>query len=453
MTDSKENLELSNDKYFGLKDVDNFKKNFIEVNRGKPLFLIRFENIQGIDLVDFINLLRKEVHVILDLDDIEFGFHYIDKRQTLFMGITPFHQWSLDRFPNIDNAVGKFQQECIRSNLASFHFGVSRTQSNYISNSDEIFQELNQASQKNLSDNLVRWSWTYYNKANTYISGNVHEAMIQPTVLYDHRNKNFSVKGGEVFIGGGAYKGYKDLINDIPPDQDLNRIELLILEKLIIACDKAPGLLKFNISPQSLIDTFAFHEKVNRFNRLIHSVGLLPANIRFELVEKPYDETKYQLKDVCRDFWNLGFSFAADDFGVKSQSHQIVLDLGLMIKEFKLDPISFKFKIEEDQTKFLDNLAFIDYCKRLADNREAVITAEAVEDIDTLKFLMEHQIFQFQANILFNKMTITEYKDSFETLTKIPEAVVYEVLSNPILLKKQKEQGNIFLLAKEEKLI
>jgi EAL domain-containing protein (putative c-di-GMP-specific phosphodiesterase class I) len=186
---------------------------------------------------------------------------------------------------------------------------------------------------------------------------------------------------------------------------------------------------------------------------LIHSVGLLPANIRFELVEKPYDETKYQLKDVCRDFWNLGFSFAADDFGVKSQSHQIVLDLGLMIKEFKLDPISFKFKIEEDQTKFLDNLAFIDYCKRLADNREAVITAEAVEDIDTLKFLMEHQIFQFQANILFNKMTITEYKDSFETLTKIPEAVVYEVLSNPILLKKQKEQGNIFLLAKEEKLI
>lgn len=453
MTDSKENLELSNDKYFGLKDVDNFKKNFIEVNRGKPLFLIRFENIQGIDLVDFINLLRKEVHVILDLDDIEFGFHYIDKRQTLFMGITPFHQWSLDRFPNIDNAVGKFQQECIRSNLASFHFGVSRTQSNYISNSDEIFQELNQASQKNLSDNLVRWSWTYYNKANTYISGNVHEAMIQPTVLYDHRNKNFSVKGGEVFIGGGAYKGYKDLINDIPPDQDLNRIELLILEKLIIACDKAPGLLKFNISPQSLIDTFAFHEKVNRFNRLIHSVGLLPANIRFELVEKPYDETKYQLKDVCRDFWNLGFSFAADDFGVKSQSHQIVLDLGLMIKEFKLDPISFKFKIEEDQTKFLDNLAFIDYCKRLADNREAVITAEAVEDIDTLKFLMEHQIFQFQANILFNKMTITEYKESFETLTKIPEAVVYEVLTNPILLKKQKEQGNIFHLATEEKLI
>lgn len=441
------------DHYFGLKDVDNFKKNFIEAHRGKPLFLIRFENIQGLDLVDFINLLRVEVNHILELDDIEFGFHFIDKKQTLLMGITPFHQWSIDRFPNIDNAVGRFHQECIRSKKASFQFGVSRTQSNFISNSDEIYQELNQASQKNLNDNLVRWSWTYYNKANTYISGNVHDAMIQPTVFYDHRAKNFAVKGGEIFVGGGAYKGYKDLINDIPPDQDINRIELLILEKLIIACENTPGLLKFNISPQSLIDTFASHEKVNRFHRLLQSMNLNPQNVRFELVEKPYDETTYHLKDVCRDFWNIGISFAADDFGVKSQSHQIVLDLGLMIKEFKLDPISFKFKIEEDQTKFLDNLAFIDYCKRLADNREAVITAEAVEDVDTLKFLMEHQIYQFQANILFNKMSISEYRESFPKMKKIPEAVVYKILSDPDLLAEQKKKGNILELAESRGLI
>lgn len=146
-------------------------------------------------------------------------------------------------------------------------------------------------------------------------------------------------------------------------------------------------------------------------------------------------------------------SFAADDFGVKSQSHQIVLDLGIMIKEFKLDPISFKFKIEEDQIKFLDNLAFIDYCKRLADNREAVITAEAVEDFDTLNFLMEHQIYQFQANILFGKMTVTDYKRDFDLLHSIHEDVVKEVLTDKILSEKQKKVGNLFLVASEEGLI
>ena len=159
------------------------------------------------------------------------------------------------------------------------------------------------------------------------------------------------------------------------------------------------------------------------------------------------------MKDVCQAFYNHGLSFAADDFGVKSQSHQIVLDLGIMIKEFKLDPISFKFKIEEDQIKFLDNLAFIDYCKRLADNREAVITAEAVEDLDTLGFLMEHQIYQFQANILFGKMPITEYKRDFELMHSIPEDVVKEVLTDKILAEKQKRIGNVFRVAVEAGLI
>ncbi|MCG9873685.1 MAG: EAL domain-containing protein [Leptospiraceae bacterium] len=444
--------ESTTDEFFGLDDEENFKKNFIDVNKGKPLFMIRFESLNGIRLYDFINLLRKQVNYILDLDDIEFGFHFKEKTQTLLMGITPFLQWELDKFPNIDNAVGRFHQECFREKSAFFNFGVSRTQSNFISDADEIYLELFQASQKNLNDNLVRWSWTYYNKANTYISGNIHEAMIQPTVFYDHKKKTFSVKGGEVFVGGGAYDGYKQLINDIPQDQDINRIELLILEKLIIACDRAPGLLKFNISPQSLIDTFSSHEKVNRLSRLIASMSLEPKSIRFELVEKPYDEKEFQLKDVCKEFWNLGMSFAADDFGVKSQSHQIVLDLGVMIKEFKLDPISFKFKIEEDQIKFLDNLAFIDYCKRLADNREAVITAEAVEDIDTLKFLMEHQIYQFQANILFGKMPMADYRKYYDTYKNIPEEVIWEILTKPDFLEMQKKEGNIYNLGKTLKL-
>ncbi len=390
--------------YYGMKDLDVFKKTFINENRGKPLFLIRFENITGIEITGFLDLLRGDFYSCLDLEDISFGFHYFEKKGILLMGISPLFEWNIEKFPNIENAVGKFQQECLKNKLASFHFGVSRTQSNFISTNDEIFDELFGSSEKNLNDNLVRWSWTYYNKANTYISGSVHEAMIQPTVIFNPKTKTFSVKGGEVFVGGGAYIGYKDLINDIPADQDLNRIELLILEKLIIACDGAPGLLKFNISPQSLIDTFSNKEKVDRLKKLISAKNLNPENVRFELVEKPYDESDYPLRDVCQAFYDHGMSFAADDFGVKSQSHQIVLDLGIMIKEFKLDPISFKFKIEEDQIKFLDNLAFIDYCKRLADNREAVITAEAVEDYDTFRFLMEHQIYQFQANILFGKM-------------------------------------------------
>ncbi|MGE8720418.1 EAL domain-containing protein [Leptospira terpstrae] len=436
-----------------MKDLDVFKKYFIQENQGKPLFLIRFENISGIELTDFLDLLRTEFYACLDLEDICFGFHYIEKQNILIMGISPLFEWDIERFPNIENAVGKFQQQCLQNKTASFHFGVSRTQSNFISDSDEIYNELYKSSEKNLNDNLVRWSWTYYNKANTYISGSVHEAMIQPTVIFNPKDKTYAVKGGEVFLGGGAYIGYKDLINDIPADQDLNRIELLILEKLIVACEGAPGLLKFNISPQSLIDTFSNVDRVDRLKKLIQNKDLLPENVRFELVEKPYDDSHYPLKDVCHAFYSHGMSFAADDFGVKSQSHQIVLDLGIMIKEFKLDPISFKFKIEEDQIKFLDNLAFIDYCKRLADNREAVITAEAVEDYDTLRFLMEHQIYQFQANILFGKMTISDYKRDFELLHSIHEDVVKEVLTDKILSEKQKKVGNLFRVASEEGLI
>ncbi len=263
------NQLLTGPYYYGMKDLEVFKKSFIGENQGKPLFLIRFEKITGITLTDFLDLIRSEFYACLDLEDITFGFHYLEKQDILLMGIAPLFEWNIEKFPNIENAVGKFQQESMRLQSVSFHFGVSRTQSNFISDSDEVFEELFRSSEKNLNDNLVRWSWTYYNKANTYISGSVHEAMIQPTVIYNPKDKTFSVKGGEVFVGGGAYVGYKDLINDIPSDQDLNRIELLILEKLIVACESAPGLLKFNISPQSLIDTFSNREKVDRLTKLI----------------------------------------------------------------------------------------------------------------------------------------------------------------------------------------
>jgi EAL domain-containing protein (putative c-di-GMP-specific phosphodiesterase class I) len=436
-----------------LQDLESFKKSFIDNNRGRPIFMIRLEDIQGISIIDFINLLKIEVRNFLDSKIIDVGFYFIESKPSLLMGLASGNDLPEDNFPSIDSYFGRFHQECVRKRICYFCYGISRTQSNHISTTNEIFDDLARTSEKNLTDNLVRWSWTFFNKANSYISGSSHEAMIQPTVFFDNKKQLFSVKGGEIFVGGGAYKGYKDLINDIPSDQDIKRIELLILEKLIIACDKAPGLLKFNISPQSLIDTFANHEKVNRFNLLIRSKGLLPQNVRFELIEKHYEEGEFLLKDVCQCFWDYGFSFAADDFGVKSSSHQIVLDLGVMIQEFKLDPISFKFKATEDKVKFLDNLAFIDYCKKLADNREAVITAEAVEDIETLKFLLEHQIWQYQAFILFNKISLIQYKEEFNELKNLPADVVFEILTHPKLLKDQKKIGHIFDVARKNKLI
>jgi len=437
----------NHEQYLGLVDLESFKESFIAANKGKPLFLIRFEKITGMDLLDFVQLLRSEVCRILELDELEFGFHYVDHLKCLLLGITSSADGGI---PNIDNAIGRFHEGCQKQQTCNFSFGIARTQCNFISSRDEIYDELYRLSEKNLKDNLVRWSWTYFNRANNYFSGAADDAVIQPTVFYDDRNRTFSVKGGEVFVGGRIYADYASLINDIPADQDLNRIELLILEKLIIACARTPGVLKFNISPQSLIDTFGRHERVTRFNRLLHENGLNPVHVRLELVEKPYyEELGRGLKDVCQDFYNYGVTFAADDFGVKSQSHQVVLELGVMIKEFKLDPISFKFKADEDRIKFLDNLAFIAYCKRLADNREAAITAEAVEEFDTLQFLLEHRIQQYQANIFFKKMPVVEYRETFGQLKSLPDKYVFDILKDPDLYKRQQEVGNIFKVARE----
>lgn len=435
-----------------LQDLESFKKKFIDNHRGRAIFMVRMENIRGLSLVDFINFIKKEIQNFPEIKIVDYGFYFVENKQSLLLGIAAGGDIADDAFPNLDSHFGKIHQENIRKKTCEFSYGISRTQCNFISSVNEIFEDLSKTSEKNLNDNLVRWGWTYFNKANSYISGSSHDAMIQPTVCYDAKDKTFSVKGGEIFVGGGAYRGYKELIADIPLEQDINRVELLILEKLIVASEKAPGLLKFNITPQSLIDTFSNHEKVNRFNGLIRAQNLLPQNVRFELIEKHYEEDEFLLKDVCQCFWDYGYSFAADDFGVKSSSHQIVLDLGIMIQEFKLDPISFKFKATEDKVKFLDNLAFIDYCKKLADNREAVITAEAVGDLETLKFLMEHQIAQYQAFILFSKISLVQYKEEFESLRKIPVEVVFEILSNPTLLKEQKKEGHIFKVARKHKL-
>ncbi len=441
---------------FGMADAEKtFKISFIEKNRGRPLFLIRCQNLEKITLKDFLTKIPEYINRVNPGMPVKPNFYVLGDEKELLIGVAvPGDQkYNTAILPNIDGAMGRFHDEALRNGLCDFDFGVGRTQCNFVSDVDEIFNELARSSLKNLKDNLVRWSWTYFNRANDYFANEEANAVIQPIIHYDPKKETFSMKGGEVFVGGHLYRGYADLMGDIPADQDSNRIELLILEKLVMACHEAPGLLKFNISPQTLIDTFDSAEKVYRFNQLLHREKIDPRNVRLELVEKPYEEKNIKLKDVCQYFWQYGISFAADDFGVKSQSHQVVLDLGEMIKEFKLDPISFKFKPEEDHTKFLDNLAFIDYCVRLADNREAIITAEAVDDFDTLRFLITHQVHYFQTNAFCTKMHLADYKRLYHELQNLPEVVVQKIMTDAALTEQQKIKGNIFLVAKENQLI
>ena len=66
---------------------------------------------------------------------------------------------------------------------------------------------------------------------------------------------------------------------------------------------------------------------------------------------------------------------------------------------------------------------------------------------------MEHQIYQFQANILFGKMPMAEYRKYYDTYKNIPENVIWEILSTPEYLEMQKKEGNIFNLGKKLNLI
>ncbi|MCS7204078.1 MAG: EAL domain-containing protein [Leptospiraceae bacterium] len=441
--EAKREIQLQNKIY---EDEELFKKTHIAPHRGKPIFLIRFEFLKGTTYHKFAEILQNEIHFLVNTTSIDFGFFLNQKEEFLLLAISPFSGWSEHEFPNLDNAVGKFLDYYEKHKKISFRFGIGRTACNFISESDEIYQELYTASKKNLDDNLTRWKWTFLNRANTYLSSSSKEAVIQPTIYFHPQKKTFSVVGGEVFIGGGLYHSYKDLIKDIPSDQNIHRFELLILEKLILASEGCKGTLKFNISPESFIEIFKDLIRVKRFHGLVKSRNLEPKNIRIELIEKPFEEKDIKLKEVCKFFWDYGFSFSADDFGVRSQSHQVVLELGLMIKEIKLDPLSFQYKKDEDQIKFLDNLAFIDYCQHLANNRDAIITAEAVEDIETLQFLIERKIYYFQTNLLCGKMSIPDYKKYFEIMQDLPFEVFQEIYYETPKKILRSEKNNVFLL-------
>ena len=434
---------------FKAGESEPFTRAFIEENRGQYLHLIRFRSLEGLSVADLTAMIPEAVRLAAEREIVFFNYYIFEEKNDFLVGLATSDIEKADEILNLDGVVGRLQDELARKEQAYFSFGIGRTKSNFVSDSAEIYEELYNSSLQNLHDNVIRWQWTRFNRANNFLASSQADATIQPILHYDHHKETYSMVGGEVFIGGRPYGTYMNLLDDIPPGQDLNRVELLILEKLVAACAGAPGLLKFNASPQALIDTFHSNEKVERFIELVKKNEINPLNLRIELVEKPYEEKDINLKDVCRSFWQHGISFAADDFGVKSQSHQVVLDLGEMIKEFKLDPISFKFKAEEDHTKFLDNLAFIDYCKRLADNREAIITAEAVDEYDTLRFLIAHQVHYFQTNLFCRKMTIKRYSELFNDMQDLPEEAVRQILTSENLLRRQKRIGNIFKLSEK----
>jgi EAL domain-containing protein (putative c-di-GMP-specific phosphodiesterase class I) len=429
-----------------------FREDYIATHTGKPLLLVKIRNLAGISLYDFLQILHEKIGKLSDKAHWESPttFYAIGEKKEFYIGVSPVQEFFKEDSNMFHSIFGALHDGLSDEYPIQFDFGIGRTQSNYISSQEEIFQELDAHADMNLEDNIRRWNWTSLNRVNNYFAIQDVDAVIQPIVFYHPKKKTFSVRGGEVFVGGNHYTKYGELLKDISHLKNAHRIDLLILEKLIIACKGAPGILKFNISPQTLINLFDQDKKIHRFLDLISQAGLNPARVRLELVEKPFDEDRVKLRDICQEFYEAGVTFAADDFGLRSSSHQVVLELGELIKEFKLDPISFKFRVEEDHIKFLDNLAFIQYCKQLANNRDAIITAEALEDIDTLDFLLGQQVYHFQANMFCGKLKVGEYIEKVKEMQNLPGAVVFDMLHDHELYQEALTRQNIFELAKEK---
>ena len=324
-------------------------------------------------------------------------------------------------------------------------WALSSYQCSQIADSQEIFNQLKYMAEVNLRQNQTERNRVKLININAFLSkpGSV---VIQPFFIYNVDEKHYSIGGGEIFIGSKLYKSYYDLINDIPEEHNKDQIDLLILEKLISSCQGIPGVLKFNVGPQFLINVFGKKEKVERFCKLLLTYNLDSANIRLELTEGAYEETNILLENVCKEFAKHKISFAIDDFGSQSSSHHLMLSLGTMIKEIKIVPMCFEFNPDEKNVKSKDNLSFIQYCVKLASHRDATITAEAVTNYKTVEFLLENKVFHFQTNLFFGKVPLTDYKNMYQNMKPIPEETVKKLLSDPKAQRKQKVIQNIYAL-------
>lgn len=437
-----------------ISELEEFIEEVISLNKGRSVFLVRFTKISGIQIEDFTKSIYEHLSSSSFPEELyKLKFHYIHFDKAVLLGIAP--KPSCKELLRPEFVIKDFQNQ-IAENKENFYFGTARTQVNFISEPEEIFHLLHSLAIKNLEDNALQKRWLRLNRLNAYIADSEIDSLIQPTICYEAKKDVFHTIGGEVFIGNSYYKDYAKFLEDIPQEEDQDRIQLLLVEKQILSCRACPGLLKFNIHPQNFINFFSTRRKVEKLIQLIQDCDLEPKRIRIELLEQPYEykekEHKMNLRELCSLFHEFGITFAADDFGVKSQSHQIVLELGKLIQEFKLDPMSFEFKEEEEPVKFLDNLAFLEYCSRLSHHRNAVITAEAVKDYEILSFLMEKKVYQYQSYILSKKIPIALYKENFSNMQSLPSKTVFTILQNPDLLNQNLLHGNIFLFAQQKNL-
>ena len=81
---------------------------------------------------------------------------------------------------------------------------------------------------------------------------------------------------------------------------------------------------------------------------------------------------------------------------------------------------------------FLDNLAFIDYYNKLADNCK---------------------VYYFQVTLFCRRISIKSYIESLNAIRKLPESVARQILAGKENLKKQKRVGNVFKVANKLGLI
>lgn len=438
---------LSDFKFYNLFDYDSFLNGFISESQGMILHLVylpmskdRFEEKFLRALARYNSRLNPDglidVHVLEYLNEIFFGIVWKGKVER-----SPFHTF--------DYLLERMSRG-FKDNGENIQYGFSITVSNIMSSSEDIISYLRILAIKNYEDNLLRWGWKKLSRLQIFLNGTNSTVVIQPVVYYCKIKKTFSVIGGEAFIGGGDYKNFRELVQSIPNFENANRIYLLIIERTLQEAANIPGILKINIAPEILVEFFSSHATVIKFRQLVERYNIQPTKVYIELIEDFRNINIGLLKKTCSFFVKEGFCFSVDDFGVKSQSHEIILFLGDYIHEIKLDPISFKFQNQEE-TRFLDNLAFIDYCKKLANNRSAIITAEAVDSYETLRFLIKKEIFYFQCNLLCGKLSMDLFKRNFDLMQNLSEKVVFEILQDPNLQKDVDDEKNIFKLAADLK--
>ena len=418
-----------------------FEEEFIGKNRGKNILFVYCTNLQFFSLEHYTQFFVDKIEKILDFSQLK--FHFLESQNSLTVGVALEAEVNqVFIADNLDAVLLKIHAEIMTHRLASFDLGTTISRCSRVADTHEILQKLEEAAIKNFYYHTTELRRRKFNNIDSFLIDSA-SVVIQPMVKYDPIKEDYSIAGGEVFIGGPLYGSYYSLMEDIPENYDKGNIDLLLLEKMIAACQGLPGMLKFNVAPQFLINVLNTPEKIKRLHALVLSVGLDPHKVRFELTEHSYEEKDVLLHDVCGRIWEYGISFAADDFGAKSSSHQVILDLGVMIKEIKIVPMSFQFKPDQDYHKFLDNLSFIEYCMQLASNRGAIITAEAAEDFTTIEFLLSHQIFYFQTNLFFGKISLCEYKDLCENRYSIGNTKLKGILTDSEILVKQKKLKNL----------